>query len=397
MDELDKKLFDDLSKNDEVPIRCEFIIRNALNKEKKKKSLSIKNILLITARVCGVLFITSGVVFATTKIYENIWKDPKKIDSFYGESGEYNEDEEYGIWHTKDIDISNKNAITENEAKIKFNDILKKFGYENEIIKSIELIDNPSDDSLFYRATTENKFLLDLDAKDTRNFKIFTDVAYKDIDKYRGTQDEIENIVNAFCEKYGYDLSKYNHKEISFNISQTAYEKNLYKHIEEENPNDANIWQVKYNKEYNGIVNRYEEITIGVIPEINELYYFIYTDKSPENTDIVIKAQEAKDIALAKENVLNIGYNIKNIETELDIVKMNGYAYLRENNFEKYYEQTHTPKYPISQIQYYRVEERIRQVWRVKLEFKKSKDFSYQEDSFTYFVDVTTGEIVGGE
>lgn len=28
-----------------------------------------------------------------------------------------------------------------------------------------ELIDNPSDTSLFYRATTENKFLIDLDAK----------------------------------------------------------------------------------------------------------------------------------------------------------------------------------------------------------------------------------------
>ena len=382
MDELDKKLFDDLSKKDEVPIRCEYIIRKALNDEKKKYRLSIKNIVLIIARVFAVIFITSGVVFATTKIYENIWKEPEKVESFYGISGEYIENEEYGIWHSKDIDISKENAITKDEARIKFNEILKKFGYENEKIKSIELIDNPSDDSLFYRATTENKFLLDIDAKDTRNFKIFTDVAYKDINNYRGTEEQIKNIAMDFCQKYGYDLSKYTHMEIKYN---------------DENSKDANIWSIKYNKEYNGVVNIYEEITIGIIPEINELYYFIYTDKAPENTEIVIEEQKAKEIALAKEKKLNIGYNIKNIETKLDIVKINGYAYLRENDFEHYYKSRTIPLYPIEELKYYRVEEKIRQVWRVRLEFEKSKKLSYEEDSFTYFIDITTGEIVGGE
>ncbi len=398
MDELDKKLFNDLSEKVEIPIRCEYIIKNALKNGNNKSKNILKNIVLIVARACGVIFLTSGIVFASAKIYENVWKEPKKIDNFYGDNYEYDENALYGTGHSKDIDISKNNAITKEEAQIKFEEILKKFGYENEKIISIELADNPADDSLFYRATTENKFMLDIDAKDTRNFKIFTDIAYKDIDKYRGTQEEVEKVVEEICKKYGYDLSKYNHKEIGFNIAQSVFEESLSNNTYIEYcPENANIWGVQYNKEYNGVVNRSEEIKVGIIPEINELYYFIYTNRAPENTDIVIDKEKAKEIAIEKEKQLNIGYNIKNISVELDIVKMNGYAYIRENNFKQYYEQTNTANYPLDKMQYYRVEERVRQVWRVKLEFEQRNNSEYNENSFTYFIDTTTGEIVGGE
>ena len=361
MDELDKKLFNDLSEKIGVPIRCEYIIRNALKNEELTKRKKIEIIVIKVARVFGVLLLTAGTAFASTKIYENIWKTPEKIENFYGAHGE---------WYSNDINVNEKKAITEDEAREKFNEILNKFGYKNETIKSIELIDNPSDDGLFYRATTQNEFLLDLDAKNTENFKLFTNIAYKNIGEYRGTQKEIENEVNNICKKYGYDLSKYNSKEVSFNISESVYDKNIYENA----PEYANIWQIKYNKEYNGVVNKYEELTIGIIPEINEIYYFIYTNKSPENIDIVVNEQQAKNIALLKEKELNIGYNIKNVETKMDIVKMNGYAYLRENDFKKYYEQRFTERYPVDKLEYYRVEERIRQVWRVKLEFETPKE-----------------------
>lgn len=384
MDELDKKLFKDLSEKVEVPIKCEYVIKNAFNNNKRKNSFLVKRIMLIALRACGILFLTTGVVFASTKVYENIWKKPEKVENFYNENGE---------WYSNNIDISERNVISKDEAIVKFNNILNKFGYNNEIIESVELIENPSDNGLFYRAITKNKFLLDLDASDTNNFKIFTDIAYKDIENYRGTQKEVENVINSICEKYGYDLSKYSHKEVSFNIATSAYNENMY----ENNPDYANIWQVKYNKEYNDIINKYEEITIGIIPEINELYYFIYTNKAPENTEIVINEQEARNIAIAKEKRLGIGYDIKNITTELDIVKMNGYAYLRENDFEQYYKSRTIQGYPLKELQYYRVEERVRQVWRVRLEFQSSSNLEYKEQHFTYFIDTATGEIIGGE
>lgn len=398
MDELDKKLFNDLVEEVEIPIRCEYVIRNALKNGNNKSKNTMKNIILIVARACGVIFLTSGIVFASAKIYENIWKEPKKIDNFYGDNYEYDENALYGIGHSKDIDISKNNAITKEEAKIKFEEILKKFGYENEKIISIELADNPADDSLFYRATTENKFMLDIDAKDTRNFKIFTDIAYKDIDDCRGTQEEVEKVVEEICKKQGYDLSKYNHKVVSFNISQSVFEENLknYTNIEN-NPKDANIWQVIYNKEYNGVINKNEEISVGIVPGINQLEHFTYTNKAPENTDIVIDKEKAKEIALAKERQLNIGYNIRKINVELAITGMNGNAYLRENDFEHYYNSKTTENYPLDKLLYYQVEEKIRQVWKVKLEFEISESLNYHEDNFTYFIDTVTGEIVGGE
>lgn len=383
MDEIDKKLFDDLSEQVEIPIKCEYVIRNALKNNDRKIKTSAGTIMSIIAKTCAVIFLSAGTVFATTKVIESVWNKPEKIDSFYGSNGEHIEREEYGIWHSKDINVDNhENIISENDAKEQINQILKKFGYENEKIQSIELIDNPSDTSLFYRATTENKFLIDLDAKDSKNFKIFTDAAYKNIDNYRGTEEQIKNLASEICLKYGYDTSKYSHIDIKYNSENSA---------------DANIWSVKYNKEYDGVVNIYEEITIGIIPEVNELYYFIFTDKAPENTDIMINESTAKEIALDKEKKLNIGYTIKNVATNLDIVKMNGYEYLRENDFEHYYKARTEPLYPIEKLEYYRVEERVRKVWKVKLEFEKSKNLPYEEDAFTYFIDATTGEIVGGE
>ena len=51
----------------------------------------------------------------------------------------------------------------------------------------------------------------------------------------------------------------------------------------------------------------------------------------------------------------------------------------------------------VSDLVYYRVEDRIRQVWKVKLEFSPDMNNEFSEDEFTYFIDTETGEIVGGE
>ena len=382
MDELDKKLFKDLSEKVEIPIKCEYIIKNAFN-NKRKHCKSMKNIMLIAIKVCGVIFLTTGVVLASTKVYESIWKNPKKVENFFDENSNK---------VTENINTNELNAISKDEAITKFYDILNKFGYNDEVIESIELFDNPADDGLYYRAITKNKFQLDIDAKDTKNFKIVTNILYKDIDNYRGTQQEAEDEVERICKKYGYDLSKYNHKEVDFEMPTSAYNRN----ISEKNPNYANRWNIKYNKEYNGIINKYEEINIEIIPEINELSYFIYTDRTPENTEIIINEQEAKNIAVAEEKKLNIGYDINNVTAQLDIVGMNGYAYLREHDFEKYYESRTTENYPLEDLLYYQVEDRIRQVWLVKLDFETTKDSKYKEENFTYFIDTETGEIIGG-
>lgn len=42
MDELDKKLFNDLSEKVEIPVKCEYVIKNAFNNNAKKSKNSIR-------------------------------------------------------------------------------------------------------------------------------------------------------------------------------------------------------------------------------------------------------------------------------------------------------------------------------------------------------------------
>ena len=45
MDELDKKLFNDLSEKVEIPVKCEYVIKNDYNNNAKKSKNSIRQIL----------------------------------------------------------------------------------------------------------------------------------------------------------------------------------------------------------------------------------------------------------------------------------------------------------------------------------------------------------------
>lgn len=373
MDDLDIKLFKDLSEEVKIPYRYEYVIKNALYNQKAKSRVSIRSAFLILFRVFITIFITSGVVFASSKIVENIWKEPEKVENFYEDGNELN---------SKEIDIENYNIISESEAEEKIYEILSDFGYETEEIETIELMDNPVNTEMYYRAKTKNDFLIDLNAKNSKEFKLFTNVLTKNIKNYRGNEDEMKKQVQDICKEHGYDLSQYTNLEISY-----------YNELTSEN---AYVWEFKYNKKYDDIINRYEEISVAIVPEINELYYFIYTDKAPENEEILVTKEEAIQLATEKEMELDIGYEITDIQVNMDIELMNGYEYIRENDFEQYYEQTHIGAYPVGDMVYYRVEERVRKVWKIKLSFTPGIDCVYDEDSFTYFIDVTTGEIVGG-
>ena len=67
MDELDKKLFNDLSEKVEIPVKCEYVIKNAFNNNAKKSKNSIRQILSTIIKTSAVLLLSTGTVFATTK------------------------------------------------------------------------------------------------------------------------------------------------------------------------------------------------------------------------------------------------------------------------------------------------------------------------------------------
>lgn len=83
---------------------------------------------------------------------------------------------------------------------------------------------------------------------------------------------------------------------------------------------------MNFYKKYNELVDRYNGISIAFIPEINEIYYFIVYEENYENNPVEVAEEKAKEIALNEEKKTELEYEIKNTETELAIVSMNGEA-----------------------------------------------------------------------
>lgn len=373
MDQLDKKLYNDLNIQIDIPDELDTVIKNGLNKKKKHNSIFKK-----VASFLIIMFATSGIVFAAGVAYENyeknIWKEPQKVT---GENVSINDNQ----------NMNKQNIMTEDEARKKGQDILEKFGYSNDKIKTIKLEGSPDNYDLKWYIETEQKILIDFDANDEGSFSILNEnKSYnKELQKYRTSKKEAEKTARELAKKYGYDTEQYKNIKISSNMNSDS---------------ESYIWNVVFFKEYEGVKNPYERIEISFIPEINEIICFNIIDKKFENNPIEITEENAKEIALKEEQKNNVKYEIKSIETNLKIEAMNGYAYLRTNDYDQLHEQTSSPNYPNENRVFYRTEMRIRKIWLVTIIYnipnKFGGNYNPNDERISYFIDVTTGEVIGG-
>lgn len=96
-------------------------------------------------------------------------------------------------------------------------------------------------------------------------------------------------------------------------------------------------------------------------------------------------------MAVQKDKEIEPDAQIKEIKADIRIEKMNSDAYVRDKYKDKYYEQK-----IISDDEekiYYVTEDRVRKVWVVTLEYD---DIYNKVLYYTYYIDATTGEIIGG-
>lgn len=369
MDEIEKRLYHDLQEEIDTPKEYENIIKEGLNKKKRCYSLT-----KIVTTACASLVLTAGIVYAGTTVIEKIWKQPEKI---------------VGI--AKDNTITKEEleeSMSEKEARKKAEKILEQFGYKEEKIKSIELQKNVNN-KLDWYIETENNIYIYFDATGGKELYISSDgMLEKDIKNYHTTKEKAEQTARILCDKYGYNLQEYNYVEVDSNM---------------ESEEKSYIWYVNFYKESDKIVNKYNGINIAFIPEINKLYYFIIKDEKFENNTIQITEEQAKKIALGEEQKIDTKYNIKNTQTELSIAEMNGDAYARITDYKQFYEERNTLDYPNEKQVEYRTEGRIRKVWKVKIKYDVplsdmfTDDFNVTDIGYTYYIDATTGEIIGGE
>lgn len=366
MRDLDDFITNIVTKEINEPEGYEQAIRNAFNKKSTKKHIFQK---IITTS--SILFMGCSAVFATSYIaYDKIFKEPEKIEGFYTADG-----------NRRDITEKEKyDSITEDEAKARALEILKKYGYENESVEKIELVINPVNYKLFYKIETQNKHNIQIDAINAENYNI-TPYIKEDISNYRGTREELEKYVREFCNNHDIDLSGYDVLNVNKN------------RITDE---ESYIWYFYFYKQYDNIVNTYEEVSIAIVPEINKIYWIIVNKNPFENNEIVVSQEEAKKIVLETEKNIPTGFEINDVYVNLDITEMNGDAYKRIHDYEKYCEEI-TDNYPLENIEYYRTDYLIRKAWMVAVIYDTNSDVSPIDKCYTYFVDVTTGEIIGGK
>ena len=364
MDKYDKMISDIVNRKIKTPSNYQKVIQKAILDKKSTNNKFIK--ILVTS--CMGIIVTSGFVFAGYTIYEKIWKEPI----------------EYDVTQEKPAIISNEekeSLISEEEIKIKAKKVLEDFGYMDKEIKKIDLNRSYSNESnSYYALYTEDEYNIGININfnaETGKFEYFLN---KDFDS-------ITNRLEKISREEAIDIAKTTLDNVGY--STKDYE------IKSCNNKKGNEWNIFFSRSYNGIYNRYDEFQINfgvinshiVVRSINGL-----VNNTFENNNFTISEEEAKQIAINKEKDFT-NQPIIQITAEKSIEKMNTFVYCLENNIENQ-----------ASI---KTEDRIRNVWKIKIEHEKEpqnadKTLSNMEYfkrymSKKYFIDATTGEIIGGE
>ena len=369
------------------------IIKNIIEKSQMKIAVSefkeeentmpkMNKITKSVATILVILGLGTGVVLATTNLYEKIWKEPKS----------YTEEEMINELPPAEVtEEEKKELITEDEAKVKGLEILEKLGYENQTINRIELKRGYDEtvDSYYMIKTKwgyEEGLMVQLNAKGG-DFIAFNDMdlKYRHLDSQVLDDKEIAKISTDVYNKLEIEEGKYT-------LSKTSAQDYLFE-------NQTNkLLGANFYKYYDGIANKNESLSISFMWHNGKTYLnsiLINNDNTYQNNPVVVIEEEAINIAKNKEQELS-PHEITNVTSSLSIEKMNAFIYQLENDK---YNVTGT----MEDETYYKTENITRKVWKVKVEHNvDEKDYidynKYIKEGMNkyYYVDATTGEIIGG-
>lgn len=332
--------------------------------ENKTKNAVKAIVITITSLLLG-----TGVVYAGTIVYEKIWKTPEKIN--------------FSLEITEEVKQEN---ITEEEAKKiaikKFNDI----GFNSNIVDT-KNFKNTLTDAIMYSFQNEDNYQIEIDGK-TGEFTSFCNKNrdIQDLSIYI-TKEQAVEVANKYYKLFGYHEGEYELAEVTTPVGKYGG------HADYEGVR----FQITYNKKYGDVFNPYE--TIGMTIESKNLgLETLYVKNIPfDNNEAVISKEDAINIALDEDKGIN-DYDIKDTKAQLMVVNMNATAYERKYNTQHYYKEIYTYIAP-EERSYYKPEERVRLAWVIVISYDDTGwdvHKRYTEGKFCYFVDATTGEVIGG-
>lgn len=333
----------------------------AMNKNGK---FIIKNIGIAAC----VLISMTGVVFAGSKVIENIWKTPEKIENATSELTEESKNEN----------------ITEEQAKEIAINKFKEIGFNTNIVGTNHYKEVDSN-TIIYRFYTENNYEISVSGNTGIHFKILNQNAHQD-ENTEITVNEAIEIANKYYKKLGFKDGEYEITQIQPWGKSGGSKENSYQ------------ISLTYNKKYGENYNPYERLHFGISAKIKDICVLDVNNMPFDNNETIITEDEAIQIALKEDEKIETN---KIIDTKVEkmIVKMNSDAYERINNKENYYKAMQTAEYPNEERNYYNIEDRIRNAWVVVITYEDiyiDVTKRYTESKYSYFVDCTTGEIIGG-
>lgn len=361
-------------KDDEQVIPHSFTdtIKNFSPKSKESRNLIMKvNTIKKSIIVATSLILGSGVVFAATKTYENIWKQPETYEFSY----ELTEKEK-------------QEAISENEARKRASEYLSKIGLNDEI-SGLGLTKDIFENEVIWNIGFENGTMR-MNSKGEFESLNIPSYNYKIPYNYGITKEDARKTAKEL-------LSKYNPNNNDNEYVLVSLKRNM------EDDKTSYIWYATFYKKYGDLINQFEKIDIGWIPTINGLYSLNIENSKYENNEQVISKEDAIRIATEKDKQVETRHNIASTEAEIGIDKMNTEVVYREKNIEEYEKGT------INFIQgengtvnvkedavFYKVDNRVRKVWEVTIYYDYYKYKENGPERYVYYVDATTGEIIGG-
>lgn len=361
----------DKMKNDIIAkSRMKIAISNLETEELKKPK---RNLAKLVATFILTIGTTAGLVYAGSAVYEKIWKEPTSYQITQGITEE-----------------EKAQCISEQEAEKIGNEYLKKVGFSDETIQNIVLEkDWKEQENNWYMNSQKASFVIDGKTGNIKSATIPTR-SYTIPENYGITRQEAKKVAYELLEKYKPENSQGTYELLSLKGNGNSEA-------------DSYIWYAEFYKKYDDLINPAEKVFIGWIPTINSLYCLDIDNYAYENNEQVISKEEAMEIAKNKEKVINPEGQIKTIQAEIKIEQMNESVFLREKYGEEYEsgkwnkEKVGENVYKIKDdAVFYKTEERVRKVWRVVIEYDKSQtDNSLRY--YVYYVDATTGEIIGGE
>lgn len=339
--------------------------------EEGEHTMPKRNLLKLVATFVLTIGMTVGLVYAGNTVYEKIWKEPEAFKINQGITEE-----------------EKAQCITEEEAEEIAKAYLRKIGYTDEKIEGIAL------DKEYF--SQENIWVMGSDLGTIR------------IDANIGKLRSVSMPVREGSIPYNYGISREEARKVAYELLEK------YKPIEDtgdyelvslkrnaEIDENAYIWYAEFYKKYGDLYNASERIRIGWIPTSNILYCLDIEQNPYENNEEKISQEEAIQIAKEKDEQIETVREIQEVKAEIRIKQMNEEVYLRENLKENYgnimlnMEKVEGDLYRYKDdAVMYKTEERVRRVWCVVITYNPEK--SGYLPAFTYYVDSTTGEIIGG-